>query len=469
MRGDLLSPRAFAVLVAALGAWSGAGPARGAEVGGSPLQADPVLRGLVREALERRPEIAAVRAQSAAEKERVPQAHVLPDPTLSMGIQNDGFGGIQIGKMASSWVFVVGSQTFPWFGKRAARAAVAALGGEEATLDLTRTLLSITADAERGYVDLLLVREQLGLLAKLENLWQQSEAIARVRYETGEVAQSDLLRAQLERARLKQRRWALESEERRRSAVLNRLRGHDMGEAIETGRALSDLSDPVIPDLAQETAASEAASPELRKAALARAQAERRVELAKKERMPDVTVSAGLMPRGGNFDTMWQAGVSLNVPVWSARKQARVIAENRARGQAAQSGVEATRQLLHQRVRERVEVLRALVEANRLYRGGLLTQSEATVSSTLLQYRVGRVPFAAVLEALVGYLGDVNDHLESVAAAQRVAIAEREISLDGPVSPGGAGMGGTSMPGTTAPPTAEPEGGGAPSSSMARM
>jgi outer membrane protein TolC len=462
-----------------VGVWLAAGPARAADAPELPFASNLQLRELVTQALEKRPEIARVRAQIGAEKQRVPQSHVLPDPTISVGIQNDGFSGIQIGKMESSWLFVVASQTFPWFGKRGARAELAALGGQDAQLDLLRTLLSVTADVERGYLDLLLARAQLGLLTKLERLWQQSEAIVRVRYETGEAAQSDLLRAQLERARLKQRRWALESEERRRLAVLNRLRGHDMGEAIATEKILSDLPDPVVPDVEQESLASEATSPELKKAQLAGTEADRRVDLARKERFPDVTVSAGLMPRWGNFETMWQAGVSLNVPVWSAHKQSHVIAESQARGSAARSGAEAVRQLLRQRVRERMETLRSLVEANRLYRGGLLTQSEATVSSTMLQYQVGRVAFASVLEALAGYLGDVNNYLESVAAAQRIAIAQREISLDAPGAAGGSGAGGTSMPGTgSAAPSAagsisragaEPQSGAGAASSMSRM
>ena len=452
--------------------------AESAQPSGPPLANDPHLRDLIKESLEKRPEIARVRAQIAAEKERVPQSHVLPDPSISLGIQNDGFGGIQVGKMETSWLYVVASQTFPWFGKRGARTGLAALGGENAQADLLRTLLSVTADVERAYLDLLLVRDQLGQLAKLERLWQQSEAIARVRYEAGEVAQSDLLRAQLERVRLKQRRWALGSEERRRLTVLNRLRGHDLGEAFTTDRHLADLPDPVVPDVEQETLSSEAASPELKKAMLAGTEADRRVDLAKKERWPDVTVSAGLMPRWGSFETMWQAGVSLNLPVWSAHRQSRVIAENQARGTAARNGAEAVRQLLRQRVRERVEALRTLVEANQLYRGGLLAQSEMTASSTMLQYQVGRGAFSSVLEALAGYLGDVNNYLDSIASAQRIAIAEREISLDAPGTSASAGMGGTAMPGTggasspgsaavgRTPDEAQPAGGG---SSMSRM
>jgi outer membrane protein, heavy metal efflux system len=407
-------------------------PAAAAELGGPSLQNDPQLRDLVREALEKRPEVAEVRARIAAEGERVPQSYVLPDPSLALGIQNDGFGGIQIGKMESSWLFVVASQTFPWFGKRKARADLAAVGGEAAQADLLRALLSVTADVERAYLDLMLARDRLALLARLEELWRKSEAVARVRYEAGEVAQSDLLRAQLERARLQQRRFALESEGQRRGAVLNRLRGHPLDEAIVIPRTLADLPDPVVPDIEQEALSSESASPELKKAHLAEDEADRKVTLAKKERWPDVTLSAGLMPRWGPFDTMWQAGIGLNLPIGSAAKQKHAVAESQARGQAARLGEEALRLLLRQRVHERALLLRSLVAINRLYRGGLLVQSETTASSTLLQYQVGRVQFASVLEALAGYLGDLDGYLESIASAQRIAIAEREISLDAP-------------------------------------
>jgi outer membrane protein TolC len=416
---------------------------------GPALLDDPVLRVLVHEAMEKRPELAQARAQIRAEQERVPQANTLPDPTLALGIQNDGFGGIQIGKMETSYVSIMASQTFPWVGKRGLRGEVAGLGKREAEADLHRTLLSVAADVDRAYVELLLVRDQIRLFAKLESLWTQSEGISRIRYESGETAQSDLLRAQLQRNRLRQQRAALEAEEHRRIAVLNRLRGQPLTDPISTTRTLSDLPDPTLPDPEQAVKAAESASPELKKAMLAGEQADRRVALASRERWPDVTVNAGIMPRGGNFPMMWQAGVAINLPIWSAQKQSRVMAENRARGESARDGAEAIRQLLRQRVYERRAVLGALVEANRLYRSGLLVQSEATVSSTLAQYRVGRVAFASVLEALAGYLSDLNGFLDSVATTQTIVIAEQEISLEAPGSSAG-GLGGPAMPGAGA-------------------
>ena len=62
-----------------------------------------------------------------AERERVPQAGALPDPVLSLGIQNDGFDEIMIGKMETSFYQVMLSQGLPWPGKRGLRTDVARL------------------------------------------------------------------------------------------------------------------------------------------------------------------------------------------------------------------------------------------------------------------------------------------------------------------------------------------------------
>ena len=95
-------------------------------------------------------------------------------------------------------------------------------------------------------------------------------------------------------------------------------------------------------------------------------------------------------------------------------------------------------------------MLLALLQSNRLYRSDLLVQSEATVSSAMAQYQVGRIPFASVLEALSGYLTDLVGFYESVAATQRIDIAGRELSLDPVAAPAPGGLGATPMPGSSA-------------------
>lgn len=449
----------------------------GAQSGGAQLARDSVLAALLHDALGSRPELTQAQATVQADQARVPQARALPDPVVSLGIQNDGFKRIQIGTMETSFWSLSAAQTFPWAGKRALRATAQSLGAKQSQTDYDRARLFVQAEVERAYVDLLLVRDRIAILGRLEVLWVQAEGLARSRYESGAAAQSDVLRAQLERSRLQQQRAALTAEERQRVAVLNRSVGRPMDRAVPTALSLGDLSDPALPDSTSAEADVESRSPELNRARLAVQQSGTLVAIARRDYYPDLTLSGGVMPRGGIFEPMWQAGVSLPIPLWAGSKQSQAVTEYRLRGQAAESSAETTRRLVRQRLEERRAMLTALLETNRLYRAGVLIQSGATVSSAMAQYQVGKVPFASVLESLSGYLTDLAGFYESVAAAQRIDIAQHELSLDpvpGPTSggagsasmSGSAGMGGASTRTGSTPPAASA---GSPSSAMPKM
>lgn len=416
---------------------------------GLPLWEDPALARLVEESLAARPELAAAAAEVRAGAEQVPQASALPDPVLSLGIQNDGFDRIMVGEMETSFYSVGLAQTLPWPGKRGLRADVARAGVREAEALLSRARLGAEADVARAYLDLVLVRDRLELLGRLETIWSKSEGVARARYESGEGAQTDLLRAQLERTRLRQRRIGLEAEERARLAALNRLRGKAPGERVETVGSLARLADPAPPDLERMLADAEARSPELAQARAAAQGASTALDLARRERYPDFTVSAGLMPRG-SLDPMWQAGVSVTLPVFSGRKQGRAVAEQAARAEVGRSALAAQEEVLRLRVVERHEALGAALDTLGLYRRGLLVQSRATAESALAQYQVGRVPFTAVLEAVAGNVGDEEGFLGAAADAQRLQVAVREVSLE-PTLPGVAAAGGARMASGAAP------------------
>lgn len=445
--------------------------------GGAELGRDSVLAGLLRDALSTRPELAQAEAAAKADLARVPQARALPDPVVSFGVQNDGFKRLQIGQMETSYWSIAASQTFPWYGKRGLRARAQSLGAKQSQADLERARLSVQAEVERSYLDLLLVRDQTRILRTLETLWIQAEGLSRSRYETGDGAQSDILRAQLAQSRLQQQRWALVAEERRRLAVLNRAVGRPFDRPIPTAVSLGDLADPLLPDSSSAEAALETRSPELNRARLAVEQSGTLVSLARKDYFPDLSVIGGVMPRGGVFEPMWQAGVSVPLPLWAGSKQSQSVTEYRLRGQASQSGAETIRRLARQRLEERRAMLTALLATNRLYRTGVLIQSEATVASAMAQYKVGRVPFASVLEALSGYLSDLVGFYESVAAIQRIDIAQRELSLDPVIGPAFGGLGGASVPGSSgmgsasAPPGSAPpaSGAGSTSSAMPKM
>jgi outer membrane protein, heavy metal efflux system len=307
-----------------------------------PPAADPVLARLIDESLAARPELAQARERVRAERERIPQVGTLPDPVLSLGLQNDGFGPLMIGKMESSWYQLMVTQGLPWPGKLGLRSDVARLAAEQADAAAERVRLGTEADVRRGYLELLLVRERAALLGQLEAIWQKSAGVARARYETGEGAQSDVLRAQLELNRLKQRRWALRSDEQVRVQALNRLRGRPLDEPIPTTSTVADLPLPAQLDPESAAAQALARSPELRQARLEQAIAETAVSLAQRDRWPDLAVTAAVMPRGA-LEPMWQAGVSFSLPLWSWRKQSRAVTESEARAPWSRSSASGSR------------------------------------------------------------------------------------------------------------------------------
>ena len=423
------------------------------------LSDDPALAVLVEQALSDSPEVGRAEASARAELDRAPQVSTLPDPTLTLGIQNDGFNGIQIGTMETSYWQVMLTQPIPWPGKLSARAATARAQASVAGGETARLRLTTTAEVERAYVDLLLARGQLALLAKLEALWREAEVMARTRYEVGQGAQSDLLRAQLERTRLQQRRVALEGEERTRLQALNRLRVHPLDEPVATPRPLSAFAEPVLRAADEAIADAERRSPDLAIAALAVQTADRRVDAAKKEWFPDFAVTAGVMPRG-QIEPMWTVQLGITLPVWGASKQAKGVDESQARREADIRGEEAVRLQVRLRAQERRTLLSAALQTLDIYRGGILVQSDATVRSTLAQYQVGKVTFPSVLEVLRGLVVDEGGYLDALASAQRLAIADREVSLAPPDGFGGGGSGGSMTGGASVPTGARAGGSG---------
>ena len=408
---------------------------------------DVALQKLLDEAAAASPEVAQSRAAVEAESARIPQAGALPDPSLGLGLQNDGFTRFNVGKMETSFFSIQLTQPLVWPGKRGLREDIATLEKRRSQARLGRAELDLEGRVRRGYLALLLVRGQLDLLAEQDALWLQAESTARARYESGQVPQSDLLRAQLERARLEQRRWALDAELSTRLAELNRVRARPLDQPIPTSARLADLPDPTVLAEADAQQDAEGRSPELSLSLLGVDEASRRVELARKEKLPDYAVTAAVMPRG-ELEPMWQVGVSVGLPLFAGRKQNQAIEENEQRRIGEAHGAETLKQVLRLRTRERITTLLALNRTNQQYRSQVLVLSAASARSTLSQYEVGRVPFASALEALAGYVGDRVSYLGSIADAQLIAIAQREVSLDatpsiGGGSPAGAMSGGS--------------------------
>lgn len=420
--------RCTPTLLVLVASWLGLAKSVHADDARAALPADPTLSALIRESLASVPELSSAQGAVRAVNERVARANTWPDPMLQVAVQNMGFTSIEIGRDPMSFVSVMASQAVPWPGKLDLRKQVALLSTAQAKQGVVRTRLTVEAEVRRQYLELLLVRERLELLQRLEVLWERSSGAARARYEAGAGAQSDFLRAQLEMSRLRQRRVALTAEESTRVSALNRMRGHPLTEPIPTPTHVRELPKPKSLETVFDSRSIAERSPELASAKLGVEQATRQVALAEREYFPDMNVGASVMVRGA-LPPMWTLSLAGPLPVFADSNQSSLVAENTQRVGVVRDQARGIEQVLRLRSEERHTVFRALLETIDLYEQGLLVQSRATMDSSLNQYQVGAVAFASVLEANAGYIADEEGYLQTLAAAHRILIAEVELSF----------------------------------------
>lgn len=444
---------ALALLAVALAALAAGGQEPGAEPRSD--ADDPVLEALVADALRANPDLLALQQRLVAARARPDQARALADPMLSVVYTNDGWAP-SLGREIMSTLAFMGSQALPWPGKRELRADLAARDADLVEQQLERARLSVVADVTRAYYGLVLSRELVELVREQERLWRQIEGVARARYAVGQGAQPDVLRVQVEVTRVEQRVVEQQAEARIRAAELNRLAGQPAARAIETAARLSlrpagEGLDTVVERLSLR-------SPELAAAAAAEERARVRVALADKEYKPDFAIQAGYMNRGG-LDPMWQAGVSLSLPL-QRKRLASGLAEAEAAARASALLEESVRLQLRYRCEERLAQLAATERIATLYANGIIPQDRMSVDAALANYQSGKVPFIAVLEALTTLYGDRATHLELLANHERIKASLEEASLEATSSLApGTGMRAGAAAGMAAPVDAASESG----------
>jgi len=157
------------------------------------------LENLVREALDRNPEIRAAGRAVDAARSRVSPAGALPDPEMMFGQMNEGnilpFTTLGDPDAGFSEVYAGFNQEFPYPGKRALRRKVAGLeaSAEESRYRFTR--LRVVSEVKSAFYELYAVHKSLEVVERERSLLEQVEKVASTRYSVGKGIQQDVLDA----------------------------------------------------------------------------------------------------------------------------------------------------------------------------------------------------------------------------------------------------------------------------------
>ncbi|HEX7419716.1 MAG TPA: TolC family protein, partial [Thermoanaerobaculia bacterium] len=198
------------------------------------------------EALQKTPDITAARAAVEAAQRRVVPARTLSDPSAFINYQNDG-RSISLGKAEGSFIGLMLSQPLSWPGKLALAGRAAESEAREIEAGaLSRTSLTIEARVRNAWYDLVLARAIDRLIEEKRDTARQIEATTRDRYAAGLAVQQDVLRAQVELARIDELKAAQRAVITGRLAELNRLAGRQQDALLDIAADLPPLA-PIPP------------------------------------------------------------------------------------------------------------------------------------------------------------------------------------------------------------------------------
>jgi cobalt-zinc-cadmium efflux system outer membrane protein len=354
------------------------------------------LADAIRIALQQNPMLRAAGASAAAADARIGPAGALPDPQLQFGLMNrmaSDFGSTA-DPMTMNQVQVM--QMVPWPGRlgRARAAARHTAAAERAGADEQGRMLA--AQVRMAYADVAYADRATSVMQHTLELLRGFRDVATQMYGVGETGQQDVLRAQVEVARMSEEVTRMGQDRIAGGARLNALLGRSATETIGALELPDSLPGELPPvDTLVAWALDGRAALVAGRERVAAAQAA--LGAARLELLPDLQLGFAYQHRPA-FPTMVSLMVGMNVPLFAGSRQLAARREMTALRDMSEADLAG----LQNETTARVVELRALAERDRnlirLYRSSVLPQARAAVDAALSGYRVGRVTFMQLVD-----------------------------------------------------------------------
>jgi outer membrane protein TolC len=383
-------------------------------------------------AAERNPRIAAAAAAADASATIVTSAGLPPDPVFQVGAMNLRLPGLEADMEASMAPSIQLMQMVPFPGKLGLSERIARGTSEMSRANADEIAWTIRADVAIAFYDLYAADRQLEVMERTLRLLEDLESVARSMYGAGTGRQSDVLRANVEIARM-------EAEIARMAAM------REVAAARLTGLLVlppdTTLPSPILPELPahvpeRDTLRSwaEETRPIVHRARTAVERADAARDLARKELWPDLAlgVQYGQRDAGMGLERMGSFMVGFSLPVFAGSRQLRMRDEAAAMERMSVAELAETRAEVDARIGELLAELdraRTLID---LYEDTVIPQAEANVESSYISYRVGSVDFLTLVDARMTvnqyeqeYYGLLADY--GVGVAELEAVVGREL------------------------------------------
>ncbi len=361
--------------------------------------------------------------QWVAATEEVVQAKTLPDPQLT-------YGYYMPPSDASEKQIVNVTQLFPWFGKIGARTEAAAKNAEAAKQKYQAARLQLLKEVKSDFYEYsylaratTIARTNLGLLKRFEE-------ITRTKYITAGTNHPDIIRSQVETAKMEN---VLKGLEQLREPTISRLKASlNLPADMNLPRPEREDFEPAPLDYELYVNLLRQKNPELAGLNFEAMAAKSKVKLAEKNFYPDVGIGLqfeqvrrpGSNPQDNGKDAVMLL-FSVNVPLWQdsyKSGQRRAVAEATS---IEQQKVEAENNILAKAAQAYYEYNDSIRKI-KLYRNTLIPKAEELLQSSETAYSGGNADFNALLDAQRVFT-DYRLSYQRALADNRQKLAELEM------------------------------------------
>jgi outer membrane protein TolC len=399
-------------------------------------QSTLTLEVVTRAVLANNPSIKAARAKWEAMKKRVPQAAAWDDLKVSASTRLGRFVEVMPNSFTDQILSV--EQMIPISGKNRSRERIAAAEALSGLEELRRKELDAVAKARAAYFRFAKDSALLELNRANEGSLNQTLEISRARLEVGTQAQADVLTAEGELIRIIETRRDLERAISEGATALKVLMNRDPFSTLGTP---AESAAPIpLPGVERLRTLLLANRPEVRMANANVTAARAKLELAKREWIPDPAVSleAQRYNRAAQVASELSAGVSINVPWLNWKKYRAEEGEAQNGVEAAQHALESTRTEALGMLRDQLQKIETFHHHVELFEERLIPNARQTLQTNRTNYEGAKTSFLELFisdRALREVEAEHREHL----ADYRMAVAELEalVGIDLSLFPAG--------------------------------
>ncbi|WP_239250241.1 TolC family protein [Candidatus Nitrotoga sp. M5] len=350
--------------------------------------------------------LAKIGARARALAEVPSQVGTLPDPTLSLNALNLPTDTFSRSQEAMTQMQIGIAQTLPFPGKLGLREEAAQFDAAAAEWDTLETRLVVIRNVRMTWWNLFYLDRAIFIARQNQVLLRQFVKIAEIKYKTGQGLQSDVLLAQVELSKLLDVEISLQASRRGQAAQMNALLNRPANMQVKLPQEANELL-PDYPDIAPLRKLALDTRPTLSAQRSQLDAAHTRVNLAEKDYYPDFKLGAaygarnGSNPNGSARADFTSIMFSMNLPIYTGKKQDRALAQRKAEVVKEKFSLEDRVVQVDTEIEQALADYRAGHDQASLFKTGIIPQASMTVSSMLAAYQVNKVDFLNLVRSQI--------------------------------------------------------------------